>query len=339
MINGTLTSTGDIQIDGRVEGDVRSVGLVIGDKAEIHGEIFAEDVTVRGKVVGRIRARKVLLSATSHVEGDILHEAFAVEAGAFFEGNCRHSDNPLGDADARRPADRSAAASADGRRTPALFAPLQPGVATSRASDRRRRDHFGEIAAVRSMPSRGIRQFPLAIHQRKPPSVRRFPLSRRIAGQTRASISRSGPAKNVIGILDQHAFEFEDADRGVHRRHPAPRRCQVPPAIRAAQLPAASRPAPTPPPGVAQNCHLSSGMHEMDQQHAGPHAIAAGWRSPAWRGLRVRPRSLYSRSSIFSFGLPPTSCASAAAMKGSRSPSSTSCGVRLSTPVRRSFTS
>ena len=70
---------------------------MIGEKAEIHGEVFAEDVTVRGRVMGRIRARKVLLAATSHVEGDILHEAFAVEAGAFFEGNCRHSDNPLGD--------------------------------------------------------------------------------------------------------------------------------------------------------------------------------------------------------------------------------------------------
>ena len=96
-VTGTLVSSGDIQIDGVVEGDVRSVGLVIGEKAEIHGEILAEDIIVRGRVMGRIRAHKVQLSSTSHVEGDILHEAFAVEAGAFFEGNCRHSDNPLGD--------------------------------------------------------------------------------------------------------------------------------------------------------------------------------------------------------------------------------------------------
>ena len=41
VITGTLTSTGDMQIDGRVEGDVRSIGLVIGEKAEIHGEICA----------------------------------------------------------------------------------------------------------------------------------------------------------------------------------------------------------------------------------------------------------------------------------------------------------
>ena len=95
VVSGTLTSTGDIQVDGRVEGDVKSAGLVIGDKAFIQGEIYADDVTIRGRVQGGIRARKVLLCATSHVEGNILHEAFAVEAGAFFEGNCRHSDNPL----------------------------------------------------------------------------------------------------------------------------------------------------------------------------------------------------------------------------------------------------
>jgi cytoskeletal protein CcmA (bactofilin family) len=94
-INGTLNSTGDVQIDGRVEGDVHSTGLVIGEKALIHGEVYAEDVTVRGRVQGNIRARKVLLCSTCNVEGNILHEAFAVEAGAFFQGNCRHSDNPL----------------------------------------------------------------------------------------------------------------------------------------------------------------------------------------------------------------------------------------------------
>jgi cytoskeletal protein CcmA (bactofilin family) len=133
VVTGTLVSAGDLQVDGRVEGDVRSVSLVIGDKAEIHGEVIAEDVTVRGRVVGRIRARKVLLCTTSHVEGDILHEAFAVESGAFFEGNCRHSDNPTGDAvpQAAAPAQQtvvSVAAAAPRVQAPmpgqASFAPL-----------------------------------------------------------------------------------------------------------------------------------------------------------------------------------------------------------------------
>jgi cytoskeletal protein CcmA (bactofilin family) len=102
VVTGTLVSSGDIQIDGRVEGDVHSAGLVIGEKAFIHGDIMAEEATVRGRVEGSVRARKVLLAASCHVEGNILHEAFAVETGAFFEGNCRHADDPLADPSAKK---------------------------------------------------------------------------------------------------------------------------------------------------------------------------------------------------------------------------------------------
>jgi cytoskeletal protein CcmA (bactofilin family) len=142
VVNGSLSSTGDIQIDGRVEGDVHSVGLVIGDKAFVHGEVLAEDVTIRGRVQGAIRARKVLLCSTSHVEGNILHEAFAVETGAFFEGNCRHQDNPLSDeAMSRKTTEYKAAASGGPAGQPAtasaasvtmvsrpLDAPLRPAA-------------------------------------------------------------------------------------------------------------------------------------------------------------------------------------------------------------------
>jgi cytoskeletal protein CcmA (bactofilin family) len=98
IVRGTLISAGDVQIDGKVDGDIRAAGLVVGEKADIVGDIYAEEATVRGRVEGSIRARKVQLCATCHVEGNILHEALSVESGAFFEGNCRHSNNPLADA-------------------------------------------------------------------------------------------------------------------------------------------------------------------------------------------------------------------------------------------------
>jgi cytoskeletal protein CcmA (bactofilin family) len=108
-VTGALNTIGDMQIDGVVEGDVRSAGLVIGEQAKIQGQVWAEDVIVRGRVIGRIQARKVLLAATSHVEGDVLADAFAVEAGAFFEGSCKHSDNPLGEDKKDRKAPQPAA--------------------------------------------------------------------------------------------------------------------------------------------------------------------------------------------------------------------------------------
>ena len=104
VVTGSITSGGDIQIDGTVEGDIRSNALTIGDKASINGDIFADDVVVRGRVIGNIRARRVQLCSSCHVEGNILHEALAVETGAHFEGNCKHSADPLaGDEKSSRP--------------------------------------------------------------------------------------------------------------------------------------------------------------------------------------------------------------------------------------------
>ncbi len=95
LVQGALISQGDMQIDGSVEGDIRSVTLMIGNSATIKGEIVAEEVVVRGRVEGRIRARRVQLDATAVVIGDILQEQLTVAAGATFEGTCRKSSDPL----------------------------------------------------------------------------------------------------------------------------------------------------------------------------------------------------------------------------------------------------
>jgi cytoskeletal protein CcmA (bactofilin family) len=98
IVRGALFSAGDVQIDGRVDGDIRAGGLIVGEKAVIVGDVYADEIVVRGRVEGGISARKVSLQSTCHVEGNILHEALSVEIGAYFEGNCRHSDNPLANA-------------------------------------------------------------------------------------------------------------------------------------------------------------------------------------------------------------------------------------------------
>lgn len=95
LVQGTLTSQGDMQIDGSVEGDIHSVTLMIGNGANVKGEVVAEEVVVRGRVEGRIRARRVQLDATAVVIGDILQEQLTVAAGATFEGSCRRSNDPL----------------------------------------------------------------------------------------------------------------------------------------------------------------------------------------------------------------------------------------------------
>lgn len=107
VMNATLTSSGQVQIDGRVKGDVRCAILVIGEQAYIEGDILAEDVTIRGHVKGDVTAHKVHLSSKSRVEGDIHRHSMSIEHGAHFEGHSKHSDDPLGSkraaADSRPP--------------------------------------------------------------------------------------------------------------------------------------------------------------------------------------------------------------------------------------------
>jgi cytoskeletal protein CcmA (bactofilin family) len=86
---GDLTSQGEIQIDGAVEGDVRAKSLLIGETADVRGEIFADSIVVHGRVTGQIKARSVHLAKKAHVVGDILHEDLSIETGAYLEGHCK----------------------------------------------------------------------------------------------------------------------------------------------------------------------------------------------------------------------------------------------------------
>jgi cytoskeletal protein CcmA (bactofilin family) len=102
-ITGNVQSTGDIQVEGTIDGDLRAAYLTVGDTATIKGEIVADEVVVHGRVVGRIRGSKIRLSASARVEGDIVHKTIAIESGAHFEGSVQRQDDPVGQAQQQPP--------------------------------------------------------------------------------------------------------------------------------------------------------------------------------------------------------------------------------------------
>lgn len=95
-ITGNVRSSGDIQVEGIVEGDVRAQTLIVGESATVKGEVVAEEVIVHGRVVGRLRGLKVRLSSSARCEGDIVHKTIAIESGAHFEGSVQRQDDPIG---------------------------------------------------------------------------------------------------------------------------------------------------------------------------------------------------------------------------------------------------
>ena len=124
-INGNVKTTGDIQVEGTVEGDIRAHLLTIGESATIKGEVIADDVVINGRIVGCVRGLKVRLTSTARVEGDIIHKTIAIESGAHFDGSVQRQDDPL-----------SSGNPAGARPTPgkSSSAPSQSAVASSGAT-------------------------------------------------------------------------------------------------------------------------------------------------------------------------------------------------------------
>ncbi len=94
-VTGNLRTTGDIQVEGTVKGDIRAHLLTVGEQATIEGEIIADDIVITGRVIGKVRGLKVRLTSTARVEGDIIHKTIAIESGAHFEGSVHRAEDPL----------------------------------------------------------------------------------------------------------------------------------------------------------------------------------------------------------------------------------------------------
>lgn len=116
-IKGSIVSEGALHIDGTVEGDVTAGDITIGQSGKVVGEVKAEAVKVKGEVLGSIRARRVELETGARVEGDILHASLSIQPNAIFEGQVKHSDDPLKNAGPKAAKPTSSSASASSSKT------------------------------------------------------------------------------------------------------------------------------------------------------------------------------------------------------------------------------
>ena len=94
-IEGKLSCSGNIRLDGEVQGDISSQGVVIvGENGKVNGQINADNITIGGKVTGTVKAKdKVVLEAKANLKGDITTKTLIVESGAVFNGNSKMGDS------------------------------------------------------------------------------------------------------------------------------------------------------------------------------------------------------------------------------------------------------
>jgi len=88
-IEGRVTSTQDLRIDGHVKGaiDVAEHELVLGRGAEVRGNVTAKSALIAGTVVGDVTASdRVQVQATGSVQGDVQAPRLNVLDGGVLQG-------------------------------------------------------------------------------------------------------------------------------------------------------------------------------------------------------------------------------------------------------------
>lgn len=121
---GDLETEGTLRVDGKLRGSIRKADLVVlGESAEVEGDVIAREVIVGGSVLGNIEAtERTELQSTAVVTGDIstgsvlIHEGGAVRGRLLVKAHEERARN-------MRPTPRSVRLVASGGGAPAAAEP------------------------------------------------------------------------------------------------------------------------------------------------------------------------------------------------------------------------
>lgn len=100
-IEGHLSFSGGLHIDGEVVGDIRVDPqqpslLIISESGRVSGTVYANHVIINGRVCGPVHATELLeLQPKAQIEGDVFYKTLEMHSGALISGKLQ----PLGLAD------------------------------------------------------------------------------------------------------------------------------------------------------------------------------------------------------------------------------------------------
>ncbi len=137
-IKGVITTSGDVEFKGTLEGEITCRTLLIAEDARIEGKATAEKVVVRGSVDGTINGIRVTLTSSAKVKGELVCKALSVDEEAYFDGTSQRVNDPLGHGEVEsKPSSGRDAKSASGNSKPEKEAAekLQPLTESSTSGE------------------------------------------------------------------------------------------------------------------------------------------------------------------------------------------------------------
>ena len=91
IISGKIKGSGNIRIDGTIEGDIDYNGsITLGETGKVKGNISCENLIAAGRIDGNIIIKDAFtLLPTGTLVGDMEVKSLVIHENAKFDGNCK----------------------------------------------------------------------------------------------------------------------------------------------------------------------------------------------------------------------------------------------------------
>ncbi len=91
--NGNLKSSGSLEIEGIIIGDIEAYSVSIRETGNIRGNIKSKILNIKGTLIGSAFCEKINISETAKIDGDLNYSVLAVDYGAKINCQLKRIEN------------------------------------------------------------------------------------------------------------------------------------------------------------------------------------------------------------------------------------------------------
>ena len=88
-LRGSISCKGELQIEGRINGNINGEKVVLGSDSTMDGTLNADEIIISGKFTGKIKGKSIRLESGASVDAEISYEVLAIEDGSSINGTVK----------------------------------------------------------------------------------------------------------------------------------------------------------------------------------------------------------------------------------------------------------
>ncbi len=88
-LRGSISCKGELQIEGRINGNITGEKVVLGSDSNMEGTLNADEVVISGKFKGKIKGKSIRLDSGAFVDAEIHYDVLAIEDGSTVNGTVK----------------------------------------------------------------------------------------------------------------------------------------------------------------------------------------------------------------------------------------------------------